>query len=148
MSRLPYFHCAVKEAHNVVSQVYLQHRCGAGPILPLSRVYTHWSIHTEVHSKRMWAQKNDGERRQKLRTACVSLYQTWQQKDRKVACWWETCGIEMSQVHSALTSTCWITPVQLYFLIINENNHSVFVVRLIYLIINYSYNSINYSFYI
>lgn len=38
---LPYFHSAVKEAHDVVSQVYFQHCYGASPILPLSRVYTH-----------------------------------------------------------------------------------------------------------
>lgn len=41
VSPLPCFHSAVKEAHNVVSQVYFQHWYGASPVLPLNRVYTH-----------------------------------------------------------------------------------------------------------
>lgn len=48
---LPYFHRAVKEAHGVVSQVYLQHRRAAGPLLPLGGVYAHRSIHPEMDPK-------------------------------------------------------------------------------------------------
>lgn len=52
LSPLPSFSSAVKEAHNIISQVDLQHRRGAGPVPPLSRVYAHWSVHTKVDPKK------------------------------------------------------------------------------------------------
>lgn len=94
VSPLPYFHSAVKEAHNVVSQVDFQHGDGAIPLLPLGRVYSHWSIHTKVNSEGC---RHEWKRKKK--TACLNAYKTWQQKDRKEAWQWETelCIKEMSQ---------------------------------------------------
>lgn len=99
VSPLPHFHSAVKEAHNVVSQVDFQHWYGARPILPPGRVYTHWSIHTKVDSKGCeHHRKKQRKGRHIYFGDSVLQSKSRQLKNRKVVWGWRLwCLIEMSK---------------------------------------------------